>query len=113
MTQRGPHPLGGRTMSLPHKLRLAGIVALGLALSTEGWTSLPSDSSGRRSDDMASVAMVANSAACHRGVLEEVLADWLESAKESEFASETIAGAFDHLLELVAFLHDFAQDLCL
>jgi hypothetical protein len=100
-------------MSLPRKLRLAGIATLGLALSTEGWTSLPSDSWQRRSDDIARVAMVANSAACRPGVLEEVLADWLESAKESEFASETAAEAFDHLVELVAFLHDFAQDLCL
>ena len=100
-------------MSLPHKLRLAGIVTLGLALSTEGWTSLPSDSVRRRSDDMAHVAMVANSAACNAGVLEEILADWLESAKDSEFASEYVAEAFDHLVELVAYLHDFAQDRCL
>jgi hypothetical protein len=106
--------VGGRTYDgLPRRLRLAGIAAMSLALCTAGRASSPSDSSHWRAGDTAGVTMVADAAQCRAGFVEEVLAGWLESAKDSDFASEYVAKAFDQLVELVVVLHDFAQDLCL
>jgi len=93
-------------------LRLACIATLGLALATEGWTSAPSGAPRGRGDDGARVSLMADAGACKPGVVEDILNDWLNSTRNSEFESDYAAMAFDELVELVNLLRDIAQEFC-
>jgi hypothetical protein len=92
--------------------RLACVAALALAFASEGRTSTSSGAPFNGTDAAVPVSLMANASACKPGFLEEILNDWLDSTRDSDFQSDYAAMAFDGLVDLVHMLRDIAQDFC-
>ena len=92
--------------------RVACLAALGLALATEAWSSVP-HGAGRETVRAATpVSLMAQAGTCKPGFVEELLTGWLDSTRNSDFESDYAAMAFEELVDFVNLLRDIAQDFC-
>jgi hypothetical protein len=91
---------------------LACVAALGLAFTTQAWTSTPYGPPLIGAHDAARVSLMVDPGGCKPGLVEGLLDDWLVWTKNSEFDSDYAAMAFDQLVDFVYLLRDIAQDFC-